>query len=107
MITCLARGSLLKRDRAAGENRTRATTERKPMEAGVAPPSEVQQVCVELTPEERAVLRKLAAERGIPESVVLREALLEKGFFADHRRTGEKIVIQSRDGKLSPVQWSY
>ena len=76
------------------------------MEAA-APPSEVTPVTVHLTAQEHEVLRQLAAERGLPEEVVLREALLEKKFFADHRRAGEKVVLQDSDGKLTPINWAY
>ncbi len=77
------------------------------MEASVATPTGTVQKTLSLTPHEAEILRQLAAERNLPEDVVLREALLEKGFFRDNRRNGYKVVFQHPDGKLSPVNWRY
>jgi hypothetical protein len=77
------------------------------MEAGVAPPSEATTITVTLTPQEQAILQQLAAERNASPELVLREALLEKKFFADQRKAGEKVVLQHPDGKLSVINWAY
>jgi hypothetical protein len=77
-----------------------------PME-GTAPSGPVTSITVNLTPTEFEALRQLAAERGSSNELVLREALLEKKFFADHRRAGQQVVLRHPDGKLSPVNWAY
>jgi len=77
------------------------------MEASVAAPPEPVQITVDLTPQEAQTLRELSAARNLPEDVVLREALLEKQFFADNRRRGNSVVLEHSDGQLSRVNWTY
>jgi hypothetical protein len=75
------------------------------MEAGTTPSAQL--VTVSLTPPEQEALNQLAALRGITPEVVLREALLEKKFLADHRRAGRQVVLRDPDGKLTPINWAY
>lgn len=78
------------------------------MEATTAPPTEeTGAITVHLTPEEDQILQDLAAARGLSAEVLLREALVEKHFFTEHRQRGNNVVLQHPDGKLSPVNWSY
>ena len=77
------------------------------MEASTAPPSQTSEVTVQLTAEEDQMLQALAHERQLPPEVVLREALAEKKFFADQRRSGKEVVLQDKDKKLIPVVWAY
>lgn len=75
--------------------------------SAVAPHPEATTISITLTQQEQEILGRLAAERNLPAEVVMREALLEKWFFASHRRAGEKVVFQHPDGKLSPINWAY
>jgi Ribbon-helix-helix protein, copG family len=77
------------------------------MEAGTAPPP-TGPLTIQLPPAEAEALRQLAAWRGMSRELVLREALLEKKFFADNRRAGREVVLRNpANNQYAPVNWTY
>ena len=38
---------------------------------------------------------------------VIGEALMEKKFFSDQRRSDNEVVLRSPTGDVSPVRWPY
>jgi hypothetical protein len=60
-----------------------------------------------MTPAEYQVLQELAQQRGTTPANLLREALAEKKFFSDQRRSGNEVVLKYPNGALSTVKWSY
>jgi hypothetical protein len=64
-------------------------------------------VTCHLTPAAEQVLQELALRRGISISQVIGEALMEKKFFSDQRRSDNEVVLRSPTGDVSPVRWPY